>query len=264
VDAKTNLDPLDKSRLSSWHKALFPTNQSGLQTITAGSYRRHEEEMKIVSGSWEKEKVHYVAPPSSEMDERMKVFFEWLNQKEDTGVIKAIVAHLYFVLIHPFEDGNGRMARAITDYMLAKESLVNAHFYSMATAIYSNRKEYYEMLDKTCKNSSMDVTLWVEWFIKILHESVDSTLKKVEVVKIKIQFWDKHLQSKLNERQKKVVLKMLSYLPNEFQGGMKVSKYMNITKSIRLTASRDLADLTQKGIMEVIGFGRATSYVLRL
>jgi len=262
VDAKINLEPLDKLRLSSWHKALFPTNQSRLQTITAGSYRTHKEEMKIVSGSWEKEKVHYVAPPSSEMEKMMENFFKWLNEKEEKALVKAIVAHLYFVLIHPFEDGNGRMARAITDYLLAKESVVNANFYSMATAIYNNRKEYYEVLDKVCQNDSMDITLWVEWFIGILHESVDTTLKQVEVVKVKTQFWNRHLQIKLNERQKKVILKMLAYLPSEFEGGMKVSKYMNMTKCTRLTASRDLADLTHKNVMKVVGAGRTTSYVL--
>lgn len=264
VDAKTNLKPLDKKRLSSWHKALFPTNQSGLITINAGFYRTHEEDMKIVSGPWEKEKVHYIAPPSTEMNKMMEEFFIWLNKDDKDGLIKAIIAHLYFVIIHPFEDGNGRMGRAITDYILAKETRVNANFYSIATAIYANRKEYYEMLDKTCKTSSVDITPWVEWFVKILHESIDSTLKKVEVVKIKTQFWDRHLNTKLNVRQKKVILKMLSYLPHEFKGGMRVSKYMNITKTTRVTASRDLADLTQKGVMTSKGSGRGGYYVLNV
>ena len=264
VDAKTNLKPLDKKRLGLWHKALFPTNQSGLVTINAGFYRTHKEDMKIVSGSWEKEKVHYIAPPSTQTDKMMEEFFIWLNRDDENGLIKAIIAHLYFVVIHPFEDGNGRMGRAITDYILAKERLVNANFYSIATAIYANRKEYYTMLDQTCKTSSLDITPWVEWFVKILHESIDSTLKKVEVVKVKTQFWDRHLGTKLNERQKKVILKMLSYLPHEFKGGMRVSKYMSITKSTRITASRDLADLTEKDVMTAMGSGRGGFYVLNL
>jgi len=265
LDAKTNRAPLDFERLSSWHKALFPTNQSGLRKIVAGEYRTHDDEMRIVSGPWEREKVHYIAPPSSQMNIRMGEFLQWLEDENESNLlIKAAIAHLYFVLIHPFEDGNGRITRAITDYVLAKANLVNATFYSVATAIQYHRKEYYEILDTICQSNTLDITQWIEWFIKILEISIDDTLKKVDVIQLKTKFWDKHFDSNLNERQKKVIFKMLSALPEVFEGGMKVNKYMNINKSTRITASRDLSDLVQKGVMNTFGSGRGVFYLLNL
>jgi Fic family protein len=265
VDAKTNRQPLDKDRLSTWHRALFPLGQSGLKKIEAGQYRTYSEAMQIVSGTWEKKKIHYIAPPSNIIECLMTDFITWLNSDTKINqVIKATIAHLYFVLIHPFEDGNGRITRAITDYVLIQANLVNANFYSIATAIYKNRKEYYKILENTCQSPTLDITAWIEWFLKILHQSIDETLAKVEVVKIKTQFWDQHINTKLNERQKKVIQKMLSYLPNEFKGGMRVNKYMSLTKSTRIIASRDLADLVQKEIMQSIGRGRGTYYILKI
>jgi Fic family protein len=265
IDAKTNKEPLTKKRLFAWHKALFPTGSSGLREITTGSYRTDGEEMQIVSGSWEKEKIHYIAPPSAMMEKLMVDFLVWLNKKdEQKSIYKAIVAHLYFVLIHPFDDGNGRIARAITDYILAQSNLANANFYSISTIIYKNRKEYYGVLDAVCKQTNQDITIWVEWFVKLLEISIDETLQKVEAVQTKTKFWDKHKDTKLNDRQKKVIHKMLSYLPEKFEGGMRVNKYMSLTKSQRLTASRDIADLVQKGIFESLGKGRGVYYELKI
>ena len=232
LDAKTNLKPLTKDRLFSWHKALFEVGRSGLKEITIGEYRKDKENMQIVSGSWEKEKVHYIAPPSQDMENLMEKFLIWLNNSESqNNIYKAIIAHLYFVLIHPFDDGNGRIARAITDYVLAQSNLANANFYSISTTIYKNRKEYYEILDIVCKQTNQDITLWVEWFVKLLENSLDETLSKVEMIQIKTKFWDKHINTRLNDRQKKVILKMLSFLPKKFEGGMRVNKYMSLTKS---------------------------------
>lgn len=264
IDAKSNKEPLTKKRLFAWHKALFPTGSSGLRDITIGTYRTNSEDMQIVSGPWEKEKIHFVAPHSKIVEKLMDDFLEWLNKRdEQSSIYKAIVAHLYFVLIHPFEDGNGRIARAITDYVLAQTNLANANFYSISTIIYKNRKEYYEVLDNVCKQTNQDITIWMQWFVKLLEISIDETLQKVEVVQIKAKFWDKHRDSKLNDRQKKVILKMLSYLPEKFEGGMRVNKYMSLTKSQRLTASRDIADLVQKGIFESFGKGRGVYYELK-
>jgi Fic family protein len=265
VDAKTNKKPLDKERILQWHKALFPTGSSGLRDINVGSYRTDSEDMQIVSGAWNREKVHYVAPPSSCIDELMDTFIVWLNSNTEISTIhKATIAHLYFVLIHPFDDGNGRIARAITDYVLAESSLANPKFYSISTIIYQKRKEYYTMLDKICIQIDQDVSLWMQWFIELLEESVDSTLVAIEAVQVKAKFWDKHRETKLNERQKKVILKMLSFLPEEFEGGMRVQKYMSITKTTRLTASRDLSDLLLKGVMLSHGKGRGVYYNLVL
>lgn len=265
LDAKTNLTPLTKERLLSWHKALFEAGNSGLREITIGEYRKDKEDMQIVSGPWEKEKVHYIAPPSQDMDKLMEAFLSWLNNNQSQNTIhKAIVAHLYFVLIHPFDDGNGRIARAITDYILAQSNLANANFYSISTTIYKNRKEYYEILDMVCKQTDQNIALWVEWFVKLLEKSLDDTLIKIESIQIKAKFWDKHINTKFNERQKKVILKMLSYLPSKFEGGMRVNKYMSLTKSKRLTASRDIADLVEKGIFESFGQGRGVYYELKV
>lgn len=265
VDAKTNNKALDKKRLMSWHKALFPTGNTGLSEITIGSYRTNHEDMQIVSGPWEKEKIHYIAPPSKDIDKLMDNFLEWLNKDDDSNMIyKSIVAHLYFVLIHPFDDGNGRIARAITDYVLAKSEFANAKFYSISTMIYQKRKEYYEILDKSCIKIDQDINIWVSWFIKLLEESIDNALLNVKIVNTKAMFWDKYKNTKLNDRQKKVIHKMLSYLPNEFDGGMKVSKYMNMTKSLRLTASRDLSYLVENNILQSHGSGRGVYYTLIL
>ena len=265
VDAKTNQAPLDEKRLLQWHKALFPTGSSGLRDINVGCYRTDSEDMQIVSGAWNKEKVHYIAPPSSNIATLMNEFLIWLNNDDThSAIYKAAIAHLYFVLIHPFDDGNGRIARAITDYVLAQASLANAKFYSISTTIYQRRKEYYEVLDKVCVSLTQDVTPWIEWFMQLLEDSIDSTLLEIEAVQIKAKFWDRYRETKFNERQKKVILKMLSYLPDEFEGGMRVQKYMGITKTTRLTASRDLSDLIFKGVMKSHGKGRGVYYSLVL
>ena len=265
VDAKTNKKSLDKKRLLSWHKALFPTGNSGLRDINIGLYRTDLEDMQIASGAWNKEKVHYIAPASKDIEYLMDNFLLWLNKNNDlNSIYKAVVAHLYFVLLHPFDDGNGRIARAITDYLLSQSNLANANFYSISTMIYQKRKEYYKVLDQICINTNQNISLWVEWFINLLEESIDDTLLKIETVKIKAKFWDKHINTKLNDRQKKVILKMLSLLPEQFEGGMKVQKYMNITKSLRQTASRDLADLVVKNIMQSHGMGRGVYYILMI
>ena len=263
VDAKTNLKPLDFERMTSWHRALFQYGQMGLKKIEVGQFRTHEEDMEIISGSWEKPIVHYIAPPSTEIPTMMESFLKWLNDDNETNIIiKAAIAHLYFVLIHPFEDGNGRITRAITDYVLAKANLANASFYSIAHAIYKNRTEYYQILDLTCKSETLDITVWIEWFIGIIEISLDDTLKNVETIKIKTNFWDKCKDIPLNVRQKKALSKMVGSLPNEFQGGMKINKYMNLTKSTRITASRDLADLVAHNILQTHGAGRGVFYTL--
>lgn len=265
VDAKQNKAPLDKQRILQWHKALFPTGASGLRDIKVGTYRIDTQDMQIVSGAWNREKIHYIAPASCDVEALMHDFLVWLNEESEMkSIYKAIVAHLYFVLIHPFDDGNGRLARAITDYILVQSSLFNAHFYSISTTIYKHRKAYYDVLDKVCIRTDQDITLWIEWFVKLLEESVDETLLHIETVQTKMLFWNRHIETKLNERQKKVILKMFSYLPQEFEGGMRVQKYMSITKATRLTASRDLTDLVEKNIMRPQGKGRGAYYSLVL
>lgn len=265
LDAKTNDGALTKERLLAWHSALFVDGNSVLREIDIGSFRTSTEEMRIVSGAWEREKVHYIAPPSDKVERLMSEFLLWLNKDDGTNILyKAIVSHLYFVLIHPFDDGNGRIARAITDYVLAKAKLANGSFYSISTEIYKQRKAYYAVLDKVCVSTDQDIGLWMKWFVELLEVSIDDTLNKVEVIKIKSKFWDRHKETKLNQRQKKVIQKMLNHLPEKFKGGMRVQKYMNITKTTRITASRDLSDLVEKNLMIRFGSGRGGYYELDL
>jgi Fic family protein len=264
LDAKTNAAPLTKERLFAWHRALF-INGSGLREINIGKYRTDSEAMQIVSGAWNREKIHYVAPPSHDMKELMERFLSWLNREDEISAIyKAVIAHLYFVLIHPFDDGNGRIARAITDYILSKADLANGNFYSISTMIYKNRKAYYAVLDSLCVNVDQDINAWIEWFVDLLEDSIDDTLARVAVVKTKAKFWDRHKETKLNERQKKAIFKMLSVLPEKFEGGMRVQKYMSLTKTTRITASRDLNNLLEKGVMQRFGSGRGVYYELDL
>jgi Fic family protein len=264
LDAKTNAAPLTKERLLSWHRALF-VNGGGLREIGIGKYRTDAEPMQIVSGAWHKEKVHFVAPPAEVVDVLMEQFLHWLNEEEETSAIyKAAIAHLYFVLIHPFDDGNGRIARAITDYVLARADLANGNFYSISTMIYKNRKAYYEVLDRVCVRVDQDINEWMVWFIDLLERSIDDTLGRVEAVKTRAKFWDRHKETGLNERQKKAIVKMLSVLPEKFEGGMRVQKYMSLTKTTRITASRDLNDLVEKGVMRRFGSGRGVYYELML
>jgi Fic family protein len=264
LDAKTNVASLTKERLFSWHRALF-VHGSGLREIATGRYRTETEPMQIVSGAWHKEKIHYVAPPADKVDALMEQFLHWLNAQESHSAIhKAAVAHLYFVLIHPFEDGNGRIARAITDYVLAKANLANANFYSVSTMIYKNRKAYYGVLDEVCVRLDQDISKWVAWFVDLLERSIDDTLDRVEAIKTKTKFWDRHKETSLNQRQKKAITKMLSVLPEKFEGGMRVHKYMSLAKTTRITASRDLNDLVEKSVMQRHGSGRGVYYELRL
>jgi len=264
VDAKQNSSTaLTKERICRWHKALFPTGQSGIKEINVGSYRTDIEDMQIVSGSWEKEKVHYVAPSSTDVGNLMDYFLLWINSDTQSNVIyKAAIAHLWFLLIHPYDDGNGRIARAISDFVLSQGKLANTSFYSVSSIISSKRKEYYDVLDKVCVQTDLEINVWIEWFIDLIFESIDDTLIKVETVKTKSIFWNKHQDTVLNERQKKVILKMLTSLPNEFEGGMKVKKYISITKTTRISASRDLSDLVSKGILQSHGKARGIYYTL--
>ncbi|WP_069470889.1 Fic family protein [Candidatus Marithrix sp. Canyon 246] len=223
IDAKQNAkQPLTKERLCRWHKALFPM----------GEYRSGKEDMKIVSGAWGREKIHYIAPASKQIEELMAEFLIWLNSENEKNIFyKASIAHLWFVLIHPFDDGNGR-------------------------------KEYYSVLDSICKQIDLDISLWIKWFVSLFDACIDETLVKLESIQKKAKFWDKHQDTKLNERQKKIIKKMLSALPDHFEGGMRVRKYTGIAKTTRITASSDLADLVEKAVMKKFGSGRGVYYEL--
>jgi Fic family protein len=256
-------EPLTKERLFSWQASLFPTGRSGMYKIVTGDWRKDETgPMQVVSGAMGKERVHFEAPEASLMDKEMKQFIEWFNkeQNEIDPVIKAGIAHLWFVSIHPFEDGNGRIARAIADMQLARAEGSSQRFYSMSAQIRVQRNAYYEILEKTQKGN-LDITSWLSWFLHCLSLALTSTDQILSKVLGKAQFWQMHAVMPLNDRQKLMVNKLL----DGFDGKLNSSKWAKVAKCSADTALRDIQDLINKDILirDKSG-GRSTSYSLKM
>ena len=248
LDANRNYaKEFNKERLFGWHNALFPTGYNSIFRINIASYRG-EEEMQIVSGSIGKEKVHYVAPPRITLEDEMERFFQWLNNDEDLSIIKAGIAHLWFVIIHPMDDGNGRITRALTDMILSRESKQPYKMYSLSQSIKADKKAYYTKLEEA-SSYQVDITNWLEWFLCTVLSSLKEAKKNISIVLEKTLFWDKHKQTILNARQIKVLNKLLDIGENNFVGGINTKKYASMTKVSSATASRELKDLVQKGCL---------------
>ena len=262
MDAVTNCNkPLTPERLFNWHAALFPTGRSGMYPITVGAYRTGSEPMQIVSGAMGKEKVHYEAPPSDVVPDMMTDFLRWINSDNTVTdpVLKAAVAHLWFVAIHPFDDGNGRLTRTITDMQLAKADGFHLRFYSMSAEILREKKTYYEILEHTTGNST-DITEWLEWFLNTMKSSILRAEETVKRVVSKSSFWQRHREIPMNERQVKVV----NMLWDGFTGKLTSSKWAKITKTSQATALRDITDLIEKGILiAAADGGRSSNYLLK-
>jgi Fic family protein len=254
--------PLSKNRLFAWHAALFPTGRSGMFKITVGDWRDNEKgPMQVVSGAMGKERVHYQAPDAKVLEKEMKTFFKWFNAKDDLdAVIKSAVAHLWFVTIHPFDDGNGRMARAIADMQLARSDGDQQRFYSMSAQIRLERKAYYDILEKIQNGSSLDITKWLVWYLKCLDKALNETDKVLKGVLNKSRFWDKHQHTNINTRQRLMINKLF----DGFDGKLNSSKWAKIAKCSADTALRDIQDLISKDLLvqENAG-GRSTSYGLK-
>lgn len=262
MDAVTNCNkPLTPERLFNWHAALFPTGRSGMYPITVGAYRTGGEPMQIVSGAMGKEKVHYEAPPSDVVPDMMTDFLTWINSDNTVidPVLKAAVAHLWFVAIHPFDDGNGRLTRTITDMQLAKADGFHLRFYSMSAEILREKKTYYEILEHTTSNST-DITEWLEWFLNTMKSSILRAKETVKRVVCKSSFWQRHREIPMNERQVRVV----NMLWDGFTGKLTSSKWAKITKTSQATALRDITDLIEKGILTAAADGgRSSNYLLK-
>lgn len=261
IDATSNcFEPLTKDRLFDWYAALFPTGRSGMYKISVAGWRKDSTgPMQVVSGALGKEKVHFQTPEAPVIEAEMSRFLEWFNTHESIeSVLKAAVAHLWFVTIHPFEDGNGRITRALTDMLLARSDNSNQRFYSMSAQIRKETKGYYDILEKTQKGK-LDITAWIQWFLSCLTNALKATDEALDAVLFKANFWRKHTHTVLNERQRK----LLSLLMGEFEGKLTSSKWAKITKSSKDTAIRDINDLLEKGILqkEAAG-GRSTNYEL--
>jgi Fic family protein len=263
LDATQNYDEaLTDQRLFGWHAALFPTGRSGMRKITIGGWRTDETgPMQVVSGAAGREKVHFEAPAAKRLPAEMKGFLDWLNaEREKDPVIKAALAHLWFVTIHPFEDGNGRIARAIADLALARSEHSPQRFYSMSAQIRKERKAYYDILERT-QRGTLDITNWLDWFFGCLGRAFDGADAIIGNVLQKAAFWEKHGASDLNDRQRL----MLNRLLEGFEGKLTSSKWEKIAKTSQPTATRDINDLIKRGILQKDDAGgRSTSYSLVL
>ena len=262
LDATQNCEkPLTAERLFDWHAALFPTARSGLHKIRVGAWRDDSKgPMQVVSGPIGRERVHYEAPAAQHIDAEMTAFIDWANQPSDTDpVLRAAIGHLWFATIHPFDDGNGRIARAIADWALAQSEKSSQRFYSMSAQIRQERDAYYDILEKTQKGT-LDITDWLEWFLGCLDRAFDGTEKTLAVVLRKARFWEKHTDTPINQRQRFILNKLLDGL----EGKLTSSKWAKLTKCSQDTAYRDILDLIKTGILvKDSAGGRSTSYSLK-
>lgn len=259
LDATQNYKQnLHQERLFGWHAALFPTGWSGMHRIDIGTYRTGE--MQVVSGPMGKEKVHFQAPSHEVVEKEMQEFLVWFNSdiKLDL-VLKAAIAHFWFIIIHPFDDGNGRIARAMTDMLLARSEDSHQRFYSLSNQILNEKKIYYAILQNV-QHRTGDITEWLEWFLNCMFRALKSTEDTLQKVMFKADFWDKHQQTELNSRQRLMLNKLL----DGFEGKLKSSKWAKIAKCSADTALRDIKDLINKGILEQENSGgRSTNYDLK-
>jgi Fic family protein len=254
-------NPLTNERLFGWHAALFPTGRSGMHKIAAGNWRDNasDDPMQVVSGAMGKEVIHFEAPDANLLNAEMSRLLKWFNQNsEPDPVIKAALSHLWFVTIHPFDDGNGRIARAITDLQLCRADAGSQRFYSMSAQIRKERAAYYSILEKT-QQGTLDITNWLTWFLRCLDGAIATSSETLEMVLKKAKFWERHSKTIFNTRQVEIINKML----DGFEGKLNSSKWAKITKSSQDTALRDIQDLMEKKVLakDEAG-GRSTSYSL--
>ena len=271
IDANTNYDAkLTQERLFAWHGAIFPKAYDKFNAINVATFRG-EETMQVVGGYAGNEIVYYEAPPKSILEKEMQTFLNWFNSTND-DLIKACIAHLWFVIIHPFDDGNGRIARAITDLVLSKiENSKISRLYSMSSAINDDRKGYYKALEYTTgyikkEDNFLDITFWCEWFLETLYKALIDAKDRLNFIIIKTKFWDKNRDKNLNSRQIKVLNFILDIGIDNFKGNLTKKKYMSISNSSSTTASRDLAKLIELNCIKQIEgtAGRNISYEINI
>ncbi len=259
--------PLSHDMLFDWQAALFPTGRSGMQKIRTGAYRNHEEPMQIVTPRMgHPDIVHYQAPDSSNVGQEMNAFIQWFNssQQKQDGLVRAAVAHLWFETIHPFEDGNGRIGRALVEMALAQDLKTDQRLWSLSHQIWQQRKGYYDQLQAATGSSSMDVTTWVQWFVVCIHKAADSSWEQMQAAMRKTRFWIemRHQHPSLTPTQSKAINKLYDAEPEGFSGGMSTEKYVNLCEVSRATAYRELTGLCEMGLLVLTGTGRGTRYQL--
>jgi Fic family protein len=261
LDATVNCQlPVTRQRLFGWHAALFPTGYSGLSKLNVATWRNDASgPMQVVSGPIGRQRVHFEAPPADHLEAETQQFLHWLNDTQnESPLIKAGLGHLWFVTLHPFDDGNGRIARAIGDLLLARADGSPQRFYSLSAQIQRERSAYYDILERT-QRRSMDVTEWLAWFIETLHRAVNHAQHTLDAVLVKTRFWQQWASTPLNERQVKLLNKML----DGFEGKLTSSKWAAIAKCSPDTALRDITDLLVRGVLrKTDAGGRSSSYEL--
>jgi len=266
MDSSTNNSALTIERLNGWHNTLFPEGYSGLHKINVAKFR--EEEMSVVSYKGGKEQIHYIAPPPDILAKEMEAFLVFVNKSEEDVYTKAAIAHFWFVTIHPYDDGNGRIARAITNYVLSKELGLNDGYYSLSTAIAEDKKSYYDLLEhhqKLLYNKNLEITDWILWHTDMINKAIEISLEQVQIAIQKSNFWDRTREYPLNSRQIKVLNKLLDVGVDGFEGGLNTKKYIFIAKTSTATAKRDIADLVSKNLIEQVEgtAGRNVRYVIK-
>lgn len=261
LDATCNYAlPLTKERLFDWHAALFPTGRSGMHTITVGQWRDGVSgPMQVVSGPHGREKIHFEAPSHEQLEAEMQRFIAWVNTESTIDlVIKSALAHFWFVTIHPFDDGNGRIARAIADMMLARSEQTGQRFYSMSSQIQRERKVYYDVLEK-CQKGNLNITPWIEWFLNCLKRALSASETMLKTILTKAQFWEAHREESFNDRQRAIINRLL----DGFEGKLTSSKWAKLGKCSQDTALRDITDLVNRNILaKDLAGGRSTHYHL--
>ena len=250
--------PLTDERMFNWHAGLFPTGRSAGIKIEVAGWRTSKEPMQIVSGAMGKELVHYEAPESKLLPSMINELLSFFNKKDDHPFIKSAIVHLWFEVIHPFDDGNGRIGRALVDKLLCEADKSELRFYSFSNAILQNKKAYYAELNEASR-SDLDITKWILWFFEILKEAIHNSENVLSKADFNRQFWQKYADVKMKDRQ----LKVLKKLVEGFEGNITSSKWTRMTKCTKMTATRDINDLIEKGIlMKNESGGRSTSYLL--
>ena len=257
--------PLTAARLKRWQAALFPTGYSGLRKIRTGQWRGTKQSMQVVSGAVGRERVHYEAPPGRRVEQEMRRFLAWwrASATRDDGLLRSGLAHVYFVTIHPFEDGNGRIARALTEMALAQDERLSTRYYSLSSQIMEERSAYYRVLE-TGQKSDGDVTPWLQWYLGCYTRAVERAEGLIAGILVKATFWQRHSQVDLSARQRKVLNRLLDAGKGGFQGGLTTRKYVAMAKVSRATAFREISDLLEKGLLtQNPARGRSVSYEVK-
>ncbi len=269
-DASTKYtEPLTEERLCNWHAALFPSGRSGLHKIVVGHYRDHLDPMQIVSGLPGREIIHYIAPPSKQVANEMRKFLYWFeetnpllaNKRSINGLVRAAITHLWFETIHPFEDGNGRIGRAVVDLAIAQDIGNSTRVFNLAKQFLESRKGYYDALN-SAQTGGTEITGWVKWFLQTFRLACINSQGVVQQALIKAEFWQRAVDQGLNDRQSKVLRRLVEAGDGGFLGGMTADKYCKITGTSKATATRDLASLLAAQLLVIEGVGRATRYAV--